>query len=171
MKEDQEKFRSKFHHSLKHENHQRWQSWKSSQDDLVLYPKHVHILFGSFLIFSHLYDLKKTKSKFHNFWHENLPKLETNPRWLVFALKPFSNHFLSFCYCFPSIWIKNVLVKISWLLAQKLAKLAKTWHELVLPPKCLNILFCVDLWLFDKNEQENFRSKFHDSFRHENCQN
>jgi len=35
--------------------------------------------------------------------YENLPKIETNPRWLYFSPKYFAHSFRSFCCCCPSI--------------------------------------------------------------------
>jgi len=52
---------------------------KPRQENLVLYLKHTHIVSSSFLIVSHQYESKIFGSKFHDFWHKNLPKLETNP--------------------------------------------------------------------------------------------
>jgi len=46
-----------------------------------------------------------------------------------------------------------------------------TQNDLVLSPKRPNILFFVALWLFDtKDDQENFRSKFRNSFKNGNYQ-
>jgi len=69
---------------------------------------------NSFWFISHQYDLKKFRSNFHDFWHESLPKLKTNSRWLCFVPKPFAQHLLSFCYCFPSTRPKSVLSKFHY---------------------------------------------------------
>jgi len=50
IKEGQENFRSKFVGSFRHRSHQSWQSYKPTQDDLVLHPNHPHTLFGQFFL-------------------------------------------------------------------------------------------------------------------------
>lgn len=67
-------------------------------------------------------------------------KLETNSRRLSFASKSFSYYFWLFCY-FSSILLKNVLIKISWLLH------TKNFPNLQTNPKWLG--FCSkNLWNF-----------------------
>jgi len=73
-----------------------------------------HTFWSIFLIVFHQYDSKIFRSIFHDFWHQNPSKLQTNKRWLGFAPKPSPHHFWIVYFCFPSMWLKNIPVKIFW---------------------------------------------------------
>jgi len=69
----------------------------------------------SFLVILLLFSTNTVKNlhvpKVEYHLHENLPKMKTNTRWLRFSPKSFVHNFRSFCYCFPSIRLKNITVK------------------------------------------------------------
>ena len=54
--------------------------YKTTHDDLFLHPYHPHIIFGQFIVVSHQYGEKMLRKKVQHPKHENLPKIETNPR-------------------------------------------------------------------------------------------
>jgi len=44
------------------------------------HPNHPHIILGHFLVVYHQYGEKTLRTNVHDPKHENLPKLETNPK-------------------------------------------------------------------------------------------
>jgi len=84
--------------------------------------------------------------------HENLPKMETNPRWLPFSPKYFAYNLRSFCCCcFPSIQLKNILVQSLSHLAQKLPKVTNQHMMTCFCTQTIRTSFSVILLLFSIN--------------------
>jgi len=123
-------FMSKFHDYFRHKNFESWLSYKSTQDDLVLHPKLPHIILVHLLLFVINTLVKCPGPNFITFALK-VYRSRNQPRWLGFAPNSSPHHFWCICCCFPSIRLKNVLVKISWLLTWKPAKVSNqakmTW--------------------------------------------
>jgi len=77
--------------------------YKRTNDVLFFYPNHMHIIFGHFIDVFYQYCELMLRTKEEDPKYENLPKIETNPRWLHFSPKSFAHNFWSFWCCFPSI--------------------------------------------------------------------
>ena len=109
----------------------------------------------SFLVILLLFSINTVKNlhvpKVEYHLHENLPKMKTNPRWLRFSPKSFVRNFWSYCYCFPSIRLKNITVKSLGHLARKLPKVTNQHMMTSFGTQIICTWFSVILLLFPIN--------------------
>ena len=83
--------------------------------------------------------------------YENLTKIETNARSLHFSPKSFIHYFGSFCYCFPSLRLKNITVKSLGRSARRLPKVRNQHMMTWFCTQTIRTSFLVILLLFSIN--------------------
>jgi len=115
-------------------------SYKPTHDDLFLHPNHHSVI----LLLSPINIVKKMLiTKVQDPKHENLPKMETNPRRLRFSPKSIAHNFRSVCCCFPSIRLKNITVKTLGHLTRKLAEVTNQYLMTCFCTQTISISFSV----------------------------
>jgi len=94
--------------------------------------------------------------------------MKTEIGWLGFVPKMYPHFFQSISYHFPSVRLKNILIKISWLLARKPAKVGKQRKMTLLCTQTFPFRYFVVV--SNQYDSKMFQPKFYD-FRHKNSLN
>jgi len=102
--------------------------------------------------------------------NENVQKIETNPRCLRFSPKCFKHNFGSFCYCFPSLQLKSIMVKSLGHLARKLPKVTNQHMMTCFCTQTICTSFSVILMLFPTNKVKSCSEQKNMTLNMKTCQ-
>jgi len=119
------------------------QKWKSTQDNYNFHPNLLHIIF----------------------------RMKIIPRWLRFVPKSFAHNFRSFCCCFTSIQLKNIMLTSLGHLARKLPKVTNQHMRTCFCIQTLRTSFAVILMLFPTNMIKKCSEEKNRTLNTKTCQN
>jgi len=127
--------------------------------------------FSVILLLFPIYMVKKcSEQKYRTLNTKSFQKWKTTQDNYIFSPKSFAHNFRSFCFCFPSIRLRNITVKSLSQMAWKLTKFTNQHRMICFCTQTIDTWFSVILLLFPINIAKKSSEQKYKTLKTKSCQ-